>query len=963
LSGSATILVVEDNPITRKMLRVALESEGYNVVEAADGRSALIEAELKQPALVLQDLILPDMNGFELVRQLRARPGFGSTPIVALSGFLGRIEEARTADAGFTAVLVKPIEPARLVEAIQTYVGVDREPNQRLGEGHRMLLVDDDPVQLKLTRIYFEQLGFEVAVAVSASAALRSARAHTPDVIVSDVLMPDVDGFQLCLEVRRDPSIARVPVVLMSAWYQTEADRDLARRVGANALIVRAHDLKQVSQVVSETLGGGAPVLTEEPSVQVKLEHAQVVIHQLERQRSSSSALARRCTLQAAQISLLSGVADALARKSDTSIAVRDVLTATLDATGISKGALYLRDGNDLLALRHGVGFTDDELSGLPEFFGHRALLEHLIERQAAVSIPSAAMANDPARDILVGAHVPVAQIVPLIAEGRGVGAIVLASKRTDVTSDDSVAFARAMGNQLVQSLELERSFARLAASEQRYRTLTENAHDAIAILGQDGVIHEANRRLEEMLGVSKDQIVGRRLSEFSAEAGELAGAQPIDDPFGDGEPGTTPLQLLRPDGTAVLVEFSRTAVDVGGERMILVIGRDVTEQVNAQTQLMVSDRMASIGTLAAGVAHEINNPLAAVTANLDLAIQELAQLAERLGRPPELTEIEDEIRDARTAAEQVRHIVRDLKIFSRAEEDRRGPVDIHNVIDSSLRMAWNEIRHRARVVKEYGPVPQVMANESRLGQVFLNLIVNAAQAIPEGHADANEIRIRTESRDTPPGWVVVEMADTGSGIPPAIRNKVFDPFFTTKPAGIGTGLGLAICHRIITSLGGDITVTSEVGRGTTFRILLPAAVDVERVAAPPAVPLEALVRRGRILVVDDEKMVATAVLRLLGNDHMVEVLTSAQEALRRICDGERFDVILCDLMMPIMTGAELHSELARAAPDQAACMVFLTAGAFTPRARAFLDEVPNPRLDKPFELATLRALVQERLR
>jgi two-component system cell cycle sensor histidine kinase/response regulator CckA len=266
-------------------------------------------------------------------------------------------------------------------------------------------------------------------------------------------------------------------------------------------------------------------------------------------------------------------------------------------------------------------------------------------------------------------------------------------------------------------------------------------------------------------------------------------------------------------------------------------------------------------------------------------------------------------------------------------------------------------------VVKEYGPVPQVMANESRLGQVFLNLIVNAAQAIPEGHADANEIRIRTESRDTPPGWVVVEMADTGSGIPPAIRNKVFDPFFTTKPAGIGTGLGLAICHRIITSLGGDITVTSEVGRGTTFRILLPAAVDVERVAAPPAVPLEALVRRGRILVVDDEKMVATAVLRLLGNDHMVEVLTSAQEALRRICDGERFDVILCDLMMPIMTGAELHSELARAAPDQAACMVFLTAGAFTPRARAFLDEVPNPRLDKPFELATLRALVQERLR
>jgi PAS domain S-box-containing protein len=949
-TASATILVVEDNPITRKMLRVAIEREGYTVLEAGDGREALAHAGRIRPALVVQDLILPDMDGFELVRELRALPGFGHTPVVALSGLLGRVEEVRTAEAGFSAVLVKPIDPTRLLKAIQAYVGMDRDGFARAGEGHRILLVDDDPAQLELTRVYFEQGGFEVAVATSVAAALRSARANRPDVIVSDVLMPDVDGFQLCLDVRRDPRIAQVPVLLLSAWYQTEADRDLARRVGASALLVRSHDLEQVGAVVLEALGGRAPMLAE-PSAQVRLEHAQVVIHQLERQRVSSSALARRCTLQAAQISLLSGVADALARRSDTGVAVRDVLTATLEATGISKGALYLRDGNGALALRHAVGFSDHEAARLPDFFGQRALLEQLIERQAALSIPSAGISEVAAHAILSGADVPAVQAVPLISEARGVGAMVLAARRTDVTSEDSVAFARAMGNQLVQSLALENSFGRLAASEQRYRTLTENAHDAIVILDGDGVIREVNRRLEEILGLAKDRIIGRCIHDFAI--GDRT----------DGSAGRAPIEFGRPDGSSVLVEFSNATVQVGGERMVLAIGRDITDQVRAQTQLMVSDRMASIGALAAGVAHEINNPLAAVTANLDLALMEIDGLATRLGGAADLRELEDEIRDARTAADQVRNIVRDLKIFSRAEEDRRGPVDVHGVLDSSLRMAWNEIRHRARVVKEYGQVPPVMANESRLGQVFLNLIVNAAQSIPEGHADANEIRIRTSLAPGTEDVVMVELADTGSGIPASIRGKLFDPFFTTKAAGVGTGLGLAICHRIVTSLGGEIEVASEAGKGTTFRIRLPvAAAAEEEDSSPETRPVDGR-RRGKILVVDDEKVVANAVGRVLGTEHDVKILTSAQDALRWIAGGERFDLILCDLMMPIMTGADLHSELARAAPDQAACMVFLTAGAFTPRARAFLEEVPNLRLEKPFELATLRALVHDRLR
>src|SRR6185503_2144128 len=170
-----------------------------------------------------------------------------------------------------------------------------------------------------------------------------------------------------------------------------------------------------------------------------------------------------------------------------------------------------------------------------------------------------------------------------------------------------------------------------------------------------------------------------------------------------------------------------------------------------------------------------------------------------------------DEVRDARTSADRVREIVRDLKVFSRAQEDRRGPVHVEQVLESTLRMARNEIRHRAKVVKSYGKVPRVDANEGRLGQVFLNLIVNAVQAIPEGNYERHEIRVSTKMEQ---GMVMISVGDTGAGIPPEVQRRLFTPFFTTKPAGVGTGLGLAISHRIITSLGGSISLDTEVGKG-----------------------------------------------------------------------------------------------------------------------------------------------------
>jgi CheY-like chemotaxis protein/anti-sigma regulatory factor (Ser/Thr protein kinase) len=274
--------------------------------------------------------------------------------------------------------------------------------------------------------------------------------------------------------------------------------------------------------------------------------------------------------------------------------------------------------------------------------------------------------------------------------------------------------------------------------------------------------------------------------------------------------------------------------------------------------------------------------------------------------------------------------------------------------------MAWNEIRHRARLVVEYGDTGLVEGSDSRLGQVFLNLMVNAAQAIPEGDADGHVIRIA--SRKELSGRVVVEITDSGSGIAPENLRHLFTPFYTTKEPGVGTGLGLAICHRIVTGLGGELLVRSELGKGTTFTVILQAAPDGRPVsqAAPPPIP-RALVR-GRVLVIDDDPMVGTVVARTLAKEHEVVATVSARDGLARLRAGEVYDVIICDLMMPQMTGAELYAELLKFEPRLAERMIFLTGGAFTTAARTFLDDVNNAKLEKPFDARELRALVNERV-
>jgi PAS domain S-box-containing protein len=420
--------------------------------------------------------------------------------------------------------------------------------------------------------------------------------------------------------------------------------------------------------------------------------------------------------------------------------------------------------------------------------------------------------------------------------------------------------------------------------------------------------------------------------------------------------------RLLRGDGTVLAVETFSIPILFEGALAMVSLATDVTERDEVGEKLLRNDRLAAIGTLAAGAAHEINNPLTYAMINSEHVLRQLRIIVAEsrpdsngpdalAALPPLLNSLVQAI-DGMT---RIREIVRNLMTFSQGTVEARSLVDVRSVVESSIQMALHEIVHRARLVRELSEVPPVEANEARLGQVFLNLIVNAAQAIPEGDTQHHEVRIATRTDDA--GNAVIEVSDTGVGIPADVVPKIFDPFFTSKRPGEGVGLGLSISLGTIKSLGGDILVISSPTQGTVFRVKLPSAKGW-RAASPTSHNESVVTERRRVLVIDDESRVGDALVRALSGVADVEAIVDARTMLHRLANGERWDVILCDLLMPGTSGMDLYREALRIAPDVAACIVFMTAGAFTSRARAFLEGVRNPCLEKPLDIGQLRSLI-----
>ncbi len=513
------------------------------------------------------------------------------------------------------------------------------------------------------------------------------------------------------------------------------------------------------------------------------------------------------------------------------------------------------------------------------------------------------------------------------------------------------------------RTLELERLNRELGEERQFVSAVLETVGSPLIVADAYGTIVRVNRALCELTGYSAEELTGKALWEVllappDAELVERAFAQ-HGPRFHLVMPKNLEGAIRTKSGEARTVSWTNAALlDMSGlTEYVIGAGVDVTDRKEFQVRLQISDRMASIGTLAAGVAHGINNPLAYVIANLDYVRSKLAAPWGQLP-PDEVREVRDLVDESLEGADRVRRIVGDLRSFSRQVDERVQPVDLVSVIERALNMAMNEIRHRARVVLSLERVPKILGTESKLGQVVLNLLVNAAQAIEAGNVESNSITVRTLLDKH--GRPRVEIQDTGVGIPEEYLRRVFDPFFTTKPVGVGTGLGLSIAHRIVSEFGGEIGIESQHQKGTSVWFALEAApLEAPTPTKPPTFPPPSnRPHAARILIVDDEPAILRALSRVLSGFQVTRAL-SGKEAIAHIESSGPFDVVFCDVMMPELSGLDVYERAKQVCPGQEQRIVFITGGAFTEQTAAFIDNIDNPKLGKPFDAGEVRALVK----
>lgn len=518
--------------------------------------------------------------------------------------------------------------------------------------------------------------------------------------------------------------------------------------------------------------------------------------------------------------------------------------------------------------------------------------------------------------------------------------------------SDRDVLFMAAFVVMVVIAVEVAAEYRRrldaeqrvaLETSEARHRGLFDLAFDGVVFV-RDGVIVDCNRGFSRLTGRPRPDLEGMQLSRVIEDTGKPRVASSTETAVREG-------RGKRPDGEPYYVEVVSRPQLADGRTVECLAVRDVSERKHAELQLSIAHRAVSMGTLAAGVAHEINNPLAWVRTNMEIVSE---ALADKLGESwhEEHPDLAGAVTDSLTGVERVELVVRDLGVLSR-DDPEVGTANVSDAIELAIRMAAKQLRTRARLVREEQEVPVVGAHPSRLSQVFLNLLNNAAQSFLDTDRDNNEVVVRSRREDD---TVVVEISDNGPGIDPDVLPHIFDPFFTTKNDGSGTGLGLPISRSVVHGLGGRLSVRSEVGEGTTFLVELPVA-EGQPAGARPATPATDVAPedavRASVLVIDDEPLVGKSLVRALSGHDVV--YCEHGEAALSMLEERQFDLVLCDLMMPDMTGEDVF---ARAPEAQRERFVFMTGGAFTAQARAFLEGSDNPLLPKPFSTRDVRALL-----
>jgi PAS domain S-box-containing protein len=930
----ARILVVDDNPTNLKLLLELLELEGHEARHAADAESALGTIADWLPDLILMDLGLPGMDGLTLTRKLKADPATRQIVIAAVTASAMKGDHEKALRAGCDAYFTKPIDtralpgqianllgrsaPARPAATTPASAAPETATRARpVSGGRSVLVVDDIAANRLLLRGILEAADFRVTEAADGVEALAALQNLHMDAVISDVLMPNMDGFRLCLEVRKLPAFARLPFVIYTSTYNSPADRVLATKAGADCYLVKPAPAATVVATLLEAIAKAAerpagvrPEAADESDVLKRYNSA--LVAKLEEKNAELEAAITQANEREARFRQL---ADNISQI----FSLTDPLNNTVLYISPAYEAIWGRSCASMLAS------PADWMEAILSEDRPRVLAATLTKKMAGTYDEQYRIARpDGTVRWIHDRAFPVRDTSGIV--------IRLAGLAEDITSR----------KQIEQRL-LEQA------------QLLDLARDSISVLNLEDHIQYWNEGSTRLYGHTTAEAIGRPVLDV-VRPDPLAFRKAKASVLTAGE-WTGELKHTHKSGAPITVDSRWTLVrdEHSHPKSILVINTDITERKKLEANVLRAQRVEAVGMLASGVAHDLNNMLAPIMMAVPLLRMDLPGT----DRAKMLATVEISVQRGAS-------LVARLLTFGRGVEGERRHLKPAQLVHEIARIAEDTFPKNISIEDESAPdVWPIRADVTQLNQVLLNLCVNARDAMPNGGrlaVGADNVELDENAARMTPGasarrYVVIRVSDNGTGIPPEIMDKIFDPFFTTKEVGKGTGLGLAMVAGIIKNHGGFLTVKSQPGQGTAFLVHLPATTEDEsNVASPRASPPP----RGNgelILLVDDEEGIRETVRHTLAH-HGYQVLTAVDGAAGTAVYASRPDirVVITDLEMPVMDGVMMIRVLRRINPK---LKVLVSSGATSSstlkRRRAELSALGiDSILVKPYDAAKI---------
>lgn len=796
-----------------------------------------------------------------------------------------------------------------------------------------ILIVDDDAGTRQLYTSLLGHFGNQMIEAVDGRDALRLAQERRPDLILSDILMPTMNGYDFVSSLRKLPGMANTKVVFQSASFLDHESRALGESCGVEHYLTKPCEPEKILQTVNEVLGLPASAPPTLAVVNGRNDPVSLMVDAVYDKGQQFDALAARLSslvefgIQAAQLTSeedLLRAALSMARKLiGSSYAGGGFVLASKDNCDEQYFSCFRVAG---LAPRDVVRIRKQTAgSVLQEIYDKgKSMWLHAKDEQLGVRLPEA----HPSVRSFLG--------MPIKTSDHIYGVLYVADKLGggEFSEEDSRMLATlaariAIGYENIlreQSLQqqmsrLKREVQQRQQAEDRFRLLVESSPMGILLCDSSGRITEANSQLQKMFGYTRKELVGNPVEMLVPEAKRGAHAQHrseyanthIARPMGLG----MELYGRTKDGGTFPVEVSLGPLLATDQPMISSTVVDITERKKLEEQLRVSQRLEAVGQLAAGIAHDFNNILTAISGNTKLALADLPT-----GHP-----VQQNLEEIDKAALRATNVVRQILSFSRQDPAKRETVALASVVDEAMKLLRAGLRANITVETEYdADLPPVSADSTQIHQIVMNLATNAADAIGDkpgvlklkiSMMEADGGGVLAKSLPKPGRYVCLSLSDNGSGIDAVTAGRIFEPFFTTKPRGRGTGLGLSVVHGIVQQHGGAITVESKPDQGTTFFIHLPVAED-KVVGRSQASPTENPRGQGEnILYVDDEEPLVFLATRMLERQgYQVTGCTDPAQALAMFrANPKQFDAVVSDLSMPTMSGTDLAQELLRIRP------------------------------------------------